>query len=165
MGMLIFQIRDLFKKENNQRKKCTRKAETVMTHRRKMLSSAIITLDVLHMLSPISAKAGLFGGITEEEYRKETSDLVQLAKEASTLQKDAPKKEEKIYALRMAINGWVARYRREPSFGGRPSYSNMYSAVNALSGHFNSFGPSAPVPKKRLERVLSELEQTSLFLS
>jgi hypothetical protein len=30
---------------------------------------------------------------------------------------------------------------------------NTYSALNALAGHFNSFGVEAPLPKKRLERV------------
>jgi hypothetical protein len=28
-----------------------------------------------------------------------------------------------------------------------------YSILNALAGHFNSFGPTAPLPKKRLERI------------
>ncbi len=28
-----------------------------------------------------------------------------------------------------------------------------YAAVNALAGHYNSFGPTAPLPKKRLERL------------
>ena len=31
--------------------------------------------------------------------------------------------------------------------------SVTYSAVNALAGHFSSFGLTAPVPKKRLERI------------
>lgn len=31
--------------------------------------------------------------------------------------------------------------------------SNTYSALNALAGHFNSFGATAPIPKKRLERL------------
>ena len=31
---------------------------------------------------------------------------------------------------------------------------NVYSAVNALAGHYNNFGTSAPVPKKRLERLV-----------
>lgn len=31
--------------------------------------------------------------------------------------------------------------------------SNTYSALNALAGHYNSFGATAPIPKKRLERL------------
>lgn len=32
--------------------------------------------------------------------------------------------------------------------------SNTYSVCNALAGHYNSFGNEAPVPKKRLERLV-----------
>lgn len=31
--------------------------------------------------------------------------------------------------------------------------SNTYSALNALAGHYNSFGATAPIPKKRLDRL------------
>jgi len=31
--------------------------------------------------------------------------------------------------------------------------SNTYSVLNALAGHYNSFGTTAPIPKKRLERI------------
>lgn len=34
-----------------------------------------------------------------------------------------------------------------------PYCSNTYSALNALAGHFNSFGATAPIPKKRLDRL------------
>lgn len=44
--------------------------------------------------------------------------------------------------------------RSDAEFSGRPSYGNVYAAVNAMAGHLNSFGPTAPVPKKRLERML-----------
>lgn len=58
------------------------------------------------------------------------------------------------WQVRKEINDWVARYRRDATFSGRPSYGNVYSAVNAMAGHLNSFGPTAPVPKKRLERMI-----------
>ena len=32
--------------------------------------------------------------------------------------------------------------------------SNTYSALNALAGHYNNFGTQAPIPKKRLERLV-----------
>jgi hypothetical protein len=31
---------------------------------------------------------------------------------------------------------------------------NTYSALNALAGHYNNFGSQAPIPKKRLERLV-----------
>lgn len=68
-------------------------------------------------------------------------------------------------SLRKDINTWVATYRREPRVSGRPSYGNTYSALNALAGHFNNFGSQAPIPKKRLERLVKELDDASLFLS
>merc|ERR1719473_451588 len=131
--------------------------------RRSALIKLVAACDTL-VVSQRTAKAGLFGGIPEKDYQTETSSLADLAREVSTMPKDADGKEQKVESLRAAINGWVAKYRREPKFGGRPSYNNMYSAVNALSGHFNTFGPTAPVPRKRLDRVLYELDQTSLFL-
>lgn len=121
----------------------------------------------------------------------------------------------RLVQLRKDINSWVAKYRRDTNFSGKPSYrcastrgastvlaralwqtpppllrrqrpalarqahcccaaltwpapdalhsahdnhshaarSNTYSALNALAGHYNSFGPTAPIPKKRLDRL------------
>jgi hypothetical protein len=44
--------------------------------------------------------------------------------------------------------------RRDTQFSGRPSFGNTYSAVNAITGHINSFGAQQPVPKKRAERIV-----------
>ena len=70
------------------------------------------------------------------------------------LERDAPGREDTVTSVRKEINDWVAKYRRDTTFSGRPSYGNTYSAVNALAGHVNSFGPLQPVPKKRLERLV-----------
>jgi len=67
--------------------------------------------------------------------------------------------------VRDDINTWVARYRRNTKYGGRPSYSNTYSVCNALAGHYNSFGNEAAIPKKRLERMVKELADAELLLS
>lgn len=50
------------------------------------------------------------------------------------------------------MNAALLTHRRL-QVGGRPSFTNLYSAVNALAGHWNSFGPEAPVPKKRFARI------------
>ena len=39
-----------------------------------------------------------------------------------TLDKDAPNREERIADVRKQINTWVAKYRRNEQFAGRPSY-------------------------------------------
>ena len=41
---------------------------------------------------------------------------------------------------------------------------NTYTALNALAGHFNSFGTTAPLPKKRLERINKELDDATKML-
>merc|ERR1712050_308891 len=131
--------------------------------RRKFLFDSILLSNLISVHHP--GTCGLIGTISEEDYKKDTSELVNLAEEVTALAKGADGREKKITSLRVGINNWVAKYRREPNFAGRPSYSNMYSVVNALSGHFNNFGTSAPIPKKRLDRIIQELDQCSLLLS
>jgi photosystem II Psb27 protein len=57
-----------------------------------------------------------------------------------------------VKALKKDMNDWTAKYRNS-GLAGRPSFSNLYSVVNALAGHWNSFGADAPVPKKRIGRI------------
>ena len=41
---------------------------------------------------------------------------------------------------------------------------NTYSALNAVAGHYNSFGSDTPLPKKRLDRVMKELDDADKLL-
>ena len=52
-----------------------------------------------------------------------------------------------IEKTRKLTNDWVARYRRDKGITGRPSYGNVYSALNAVSGHYNNFGTKYPFPR------------------
>ncbi|KAL3143327.1 hypothetical protein ABBQ38_002164 [Trebouxia sp. C0009 RCD-2024] len=83
--------------------------------------------------------------------------LLEKVKNGLELPKDASNREEVFQDIKDKTTAWVAKYRRGAAFQGRPSYSTTYSAVNALAGHFNSFGLTAPVPKKRLERIQKEI--------
>lgn len=60
--------------------------------------------------------------------------------------------------LRETSNSWVAKYRREKTLLSRVSFRDIYSAINAVSGHYVSFGPTAPLPAKRKARILEEVE-------
>ena len=62
-------------------------------------------------------------------------------------------KADAVTAIKTDMNNWTAKYRRNDTVGGRPSFGNMYSAINALAGHWNNFGPDTPVPKKRFVRI------------
>ena len=77
----------------------------------------------------------------------------------------APPPPSSLPQVRKATNNWVAKYRRDASFSGKPSYGTTYSALNAVAGHFNSFGADAPLPKKRLERVIKELDDADKLLA
>jgi photosystem II Psb27 protein len=58
----------------------------------------------------------------------------------------------------------VAKYRREKGLLGRQSFRDMYSALNAVSGHYISFGPTAPIPNKRRVRILEEMDSVEKSL-
>ena len=62
-------------------------------------------------------------------------------------------KEQAVNDLKKEMNTWTSRYRTDGKVGGRPSFGMMYSAVNALAGHWTSFGADAPIPKKRFARI------------
>ena len=42
---------------------------------------------------------------------------------------------------------------------------NTYSALNAVAGHYNSFGADTPLPKKRFDRVVKELDDADKLLA
>ena len=62
------------------------------------------------------------------------------------------------------LNKWVAKYRRQSNYQGRPSYGNTYSAINAVLGHYNNFGANTLFPKRRLERVVKEVDDAGRAL-
>ena len=45
-----------------------------------------------------------------------------------------------------------------------PARRNTYTVLNALAGHFNSFGNNAPLPKKRLDRIVKVRMQKCTFV-
>ena len=92
------------------------------------------------------------------------SAVVAAVRAAVTLEPGSPERAAAVAAIRAATNSWVAKYRRDNSFSGKPSYGNTYSALNAVAGHINSFGPEAALPKKRLERVLKELDDADKLI-
>ncbi|CAL5226885.1 g9758 [Coccomyxa viridis] len=99
----------------------------------------------------------------EDVYKADTAKIVDEVRKAIALDKSDPGKEEAMENVRQGTNNWVAKYRRA-GVTGRPSYGNTYTALNALAGHFNSFGTTAPLPKKRLERINKELDDATKML-
>lgn len=50
------------------------------------------------------------------------SEVISAVKTTLALDRDDPTKADAITALRKQTNDWVAKYRRDASFAGRPSY-------------------------------------------
>eukprot|EP00983_Pelagomonas_calceolata_P002002 67000-Pelagomonas_calceolata.AAC.3 len=138
--------------------------------RREVLGAAAMVASALMSASPAQAFLG-FGeddSKVQEKYLQSTApgftrglasmlryqtEVLQRVQVVLDMDKKDPAKEETVKELRKDINNWVAAYRREDKVSGRPSFGVTYSILNALAGHFNSFGPTAPIPKKRLERI------------
>ncbi|KAK9734755.1 hypothetical protein RND81_04G161100 [Saponaria officinalis] len=94
----------------------------------------------------------------DEEYVKETEEVISKVRTTITLDRNDPNVAQAVADLRETSNAWVAKYRREKSLLGRASFRDMYSALNAVSGHYISFGPTAPIPAKRRARILEEMD-------
>ncbi|CAN0898646.1 Photosystem II repair protein PSB27-H1, chloroplastic [Linum grandiflorum] len=95
---------------------------------------------------------------SDEEYVKETTEVINKVRSTITLDRNAPNVAEAVAELRETSNSWVAKYRKEKALLARASFRDMYSALNAVSGHYISFGPTAPLPAKRRARILEEMD-------
>lgn len=89
---------------------------------------------------------------------KETEEVINKVRSTINMDKKDPNIANAVADLREASNSWVAKYRREKALLGRASFRDMYSALNAVSGHYISFGPAAPIPAKRKARILEEMD-------
>ncbi|GLJ26580.1 hypothetical protein SUGI_0515380 [Cryptomeria japonica] len=99
------------------------------------------------------------------EYERETRQVISQVRGTIEMEKGDPNTSTAVAALREASNNWVAKYRRDKQLAGKPSFSNMYSVLNAISGHYISFGPTAPIPSKRKARILEEVDTAEKALS
>ena len=96
---------------------------------------------------------------------KDTEDVINKVRTTITMDKENPNVATAVAELRDVSNTWVAKYRREKALLGRASFRDIYSALNAVSGHYISFGPTAPIPAKRKARILEEMDSADKALS
>ncbi|CAI9089467.1 OLC1v1024047C1 [Oldenlandia corymbosa var. corymbosa] len=122
-------------------------------------AAAIISPALLLPVTPAALAA------EEAEYVKETSDVINKVRSTINLDRNDPNVATAVAELRETSNFWVAKYRKEKSLLGRPSFRDMYSALNAVSGHYISFGPTAPIPAKRKQRILEEVDTAEKALA
>ncbi|PKI32061.1 hypothetical protein CRG98_047533 [Punica granatum] len=107
------------------------------------------------LLSPAVPPAA---ATSDEEYVKESEVVINKVRNTISLDKNDPNVADAVADLRETSNSWVAKYRREKALLGRASFRDIYSALNAVSGHYISFGPTTPIPSKRRARILEEVD-------
>ncbi|XP_038887363.1 photosystem II repair protein PSB27-H1, chloroplastic [Benincasa hispida] len=130
-------------------------AATATTVRRRdflsLTASVLAPSWVLFPQSPALASS-------DDEYVKDTSEVIGKVRMTITMDRNDPNVAAAVAELRESSNFWVAKYRKEKALLGRASFRDMYSALNAVSGHYISFGPTAPIPAKRKARILEEMD-------
>nr|UDM55689.1 photosystem II repair protein PSB27-H1 [Gymnema sylvestre] len=125
------------------------------TRRRDLLSLAVgIVVAPALVLMPVTTA----WAASDEEYVKETEQVITKVRSTINMEKTDPNIATAVADLRDTSNYWVAKYRREKALIGRSSFRDIYSALNAVSGHYISFGPTAPIPAKRRQRILEEID-------
>jgi len=105
------------------------------------------------------------GEKSDAKYEEDTMAVIAQVREVLDFPMGAEGREQSIEKTRALTNEWVARYRRSGDYSGRPSYGLTYSALNAVSGHFNNFGTKYPFPVKRKDRVFEELTSAETQIS
>ncbi|XP_019158755.1 PREDICTED: photosystem II repair protein PSB27-H1, chloroplastic [Ipomoea nil] len=124
-----------------------------LSTRREFLSLAAGVLSPGILIAAAPARAA-----SDDEYVKDTTEVIGKVRFTMAKNKGDPDIADAVADLRQASNSWVAKYRREKALLGRVSFRDMYSALNAVSGHYISFGPTAPIPAKRKQRILEEMD-------
>ncbi|KAI3728762.1 hypothetical protein L6452_17404 [Arctium lappa] len=133
---------------------------TATTHRRNFLSlTAVVAISSPLLVIPAAALAA-----SDDEYVKETQEVISKVRNTINMDKTDPNIANAVAELRETSNSWVAKYRREKALLGRISFRDIYSALNAVSGHYVSFGPTSPIPAKRKTRILEEMESAEKAL-
>ena len=141
----------------------TAAASATASSRRDILAGTGLGAALLLALSPCVG-VGAARAEADDEYVSETKEVIGKVRSTISMDKTDPKVADAVTELREMSNSWVAKYRREKGLLGRQSFRDMYSALNAVSGHYISFGPTAPIPNKRRVRILEEMDSVEKSL-
>ncbi|XP_040378028.1 photosystem II repair protein PSB27-H1, chloroplastic [Oryza brachyantha] len=126
--------------------------------RREVVAGGGVAAAAAALVVALWGPCGAAWAASDEEYVSETKDVIGKVRSTINMDRADPGVADAVAELRELSNSWVAKYRREKSLLGRPSFREMYSALNAVSGHYISFGPTAPIPNKRRVRILEEMD-------
>lgn len=92
-------------------------------------------------------------------YYDDAKQMVSHMKYATFMDRGTPEYENIAKGVKEEMTEFVSYYRRFGNVAGKPSFSNLYTAVNVLAGHYTSYGTKFPVPEKRRKRLLQEYNE------
>jgi len=92
-------------------------------------------------------------------YYDDAKQMVSHMKYATFMDRGAPEFEVIAKGVKDEMTEFVSYYRRFNNVAGKPSFSNLYTAINVLAGHYTSYGTKFPVPEKRRKRLLQEYNE------
>ncbi|CAM9593636.1 unnamed protein product [Chrysoparadoxa australica] len=106
--------------------------------------------------APASSGIPTDWGISKTDYYSDASKVVSHMRYCTELEKGAPNIEKIGANCKKEMVDFVSFYRRFDDVNGKLSYSNLYTSINVLAGHYASYGTKFPVPEKRKKRLLVE---------
>ncbi|CEM34402.1 unnamed protein product [Vitrella brassicaformis CCMP3155] len=95
-------------------------------------------------------------GISKKNYKDDARQVLNHMKYATLQVKGDPDMELINEGLKKEMTDFFSYYRRFNAVSGRTSFSNMYTAINVMAGHYQSYGYKVPLPEKRRKRLMQE---------
>ena len=96
-------------------------------------------------------------------YTEDTVSVVAALRDAVNSEESGPEMKAAQKQVRVLINDYAARYRRDRSVNGLASFLTMQTALNALAGHYSSY-PNRPIPEKLKKRLMKEFRRVQISL-
>ncbi|KAA8494044.1 Photosystem II lipoprotein Psb27 [Porphyridium purpureum] len=97
-------------------------------------------------------------------YKTDAESLVSNMKTVTEYARGTPGMADTVTGVRKQMNDFVALYRRNGKVSGSSSFSTLYTSINTLSGHYQSYGNGYPVPEKRRKRLLAQYKEVEKAL-
>ena len=119
---------------------------------------ALILVAVIGLTGCSTNVAGLTGN-----YSQDTLTVLDTLTTAIDSANGDPSKDELQDLVRVQMNDYVSRYRRDPNTAGLSSFTTMQTALNSLAGYYTSYG-NRPLPDKLKERLKQEFDRVELSL-
>jgi len=130
--------------------------------RMKHFFSQLLILVLVAAVVLTGCSQGLSGTMTGD-YQEDTAHLVTSLRQAINLPEDDPEKGVAQEEVRLEINDYAGRYRRDNAVGRRTSFTTMRTALNAIAGHYSAY-PNRPLPETLTKRVEQELDRVEVAL-